>query len=226
MKKFTLMFAIVLVVLSLGTAAMADNISFNLLSPPGAPAGGPFVSVNVNRTSGTSATVTFTFNGTASSTQGMIDSGVFDLNVNASSFTASGGTCSSFTGSNTCSSPGSGQVDGMGTFNLTLDLGNAANPVGSLSVVVTNGSGTWANASSVLIANALKGGSLGNEAASHVKYGGCTFYVGGASDGNGGTTGGTTSPTTCGTTTPEPGSLGLLGAGLLGLGGLIRRKRS
>jgi hypothetical protein len=204
------------------TPASADStFSFNLIVPnsslagPGAPP--PFVAVVINlNTAGTTATITYTrYNPYL-----MLDGAAMALNVNGgfsvnstSGFVHAdecpGGT---FIG-NACVRTGSLNVDGFGKFNLTLssDGPSFANAVPTLSATLN---GNWTNASSVLIANDLEHNAY---AVAHVaKSAGCEGFAGNP---------GSVSiplvppgPQPCAAiVAPEPNSLLLLGAALLGL---------
>jgi len=167
--KFIAPLLIALVALGL-QQAKADTYSFDLSTGNPGISGftGPYVNVNVNLTSSTTATITFTSLTNSGNIYLMGDGSTNALNVNASSFTVGtvtgtnngGGTPGPFTVNNF-----SGQtVDGFGSFNLTIDsfdgFGHSSD---STTFTLTNTSGSWANAMAVLFANA--GGSL---AAAHI----------------------------------------------------------
>ena len=130
-------------------SASADIISYTLTTAndTSAVGSGPYATVQVNLTSGTTATITFT----ASSDYSLVDSNIADVNVNAASWTI--GTFSS-TPSTTISDTGSGNVSTFGVFNQTTKEQNASTLLSTVSFVLTDTGGTWANAASVLTANA------------------------------------------------------------------------
>jgi MYXO-CTERM domain-containing protein len=151
------------------SAAQADIVVFDLTAGNSAISGfaGPYAAVTVNRTSSTTATITF-----ASLTAGGISylmggQGAVGVNVNASSW-----TLGTITGSNSgtgftpgpWSSGGAGNEDGWGSFNQTVDsFDGYGHSSDTISFGLTDTSGTWASAANVLGPNAS-----GYEAASHI----------------------------------------------------------
>ncbi len=219
-------------VLMLGALrASADSTTFSLNDPNIAisPFVGPYVDVTVTTLSSSTATVMFTSDSATSGNSNctistpctylMGDGGSADLNVNASSFSASGISGTALSGLFTpgpFSNGGSGTADGFGMFNLKIiDFDGFTHAANSISFTLTNLSGTWANASSVLVANAL-----GFTAAAHifVESASCT-------DSDGNLQACATGFAANGAPIPEPGTLALFGTGLLGVAGLVRRLR-
>ena len=140
--------------------AKADTFSFNLSVGNPAVSGypGPYASVTINRTSSITATITFTSLTKSGNIYLMGDGASVAVNVNATSWTL--GTIS---GSNSgtgftpgpYSNGGSGNVDGFGVLNQTINsFDGFTHSSDSISFTLTNSSGTWATAASVLIANA------------------------------------------------------------------------
>jgi MYXO-CTERM domain-containing protein len=182
----------------------------------------PYATVTVNLTSSTTASLTF-----AAATAGnyqylFLDSSIVDANVNAASWTAgsfAGSTLNSnfspFTCANTGCNGGSATVDGFGVFNQTVNSFDGYNYAQStVSFILTDTSGTWANAASVLTPN-----SNGYLAAAHMavcdtSLGACSPSIAAIATGYA-----TTSAV------PEPTSFMLAAAGLGGLGFLRRRRR-
>jgi hypothetical protein len=160
--------------------ASADIITSSLTVSDGTLGPGPFGTVQINRTSSTMAMITYT---TASGfTFG--DGSAIDANVNAASFSVSGATanCTSCT-LTVVNPPGTSNVDGLGTFNLTTTVGNFS-PTSDFTVgsfTVTDLSGTWASASQVLAFNSGGGNCpLGCDAGAHARNetSGNTAFVG------------------------------------------------
>ena len=107
----------------------------------------PYVSVTVNRTNSTHATITFTSLTAAGNIYLMGDGSSVAVNGNATSW-----TLSDVTGSNSgtgftpgpYSNGGSGNVDGFGVFNQKINsfdgFGHSSSTIG---LALTNTSGTW-----------------------------------------------------------------------------------
>jgi protein with PEP-CTERM/exosortase system signal len=162
MNKIKYIAAALVAVAGLGLQqAKADSFSFNLtasnigFTPP-------FISVTVNRTSTTSATITFNSLTSGGFTYLMIDGGSAAVNVNASSWTI--GSFSSTTPATGGFVPqpagfpqdgGAGNEDGFGSFNQTVNsFDGTDHAMSQISFTLTNLSGTWATASAVLTGNA------------------------------------------------------------------------
>jgi hypothetical protein len=168
-------------VVGLASKASADSVSFDLTSANAAifpPYTGSYASVSITLTSSTTAAVKFDgYEGvTYDINQPNVDYLMSDgssvaLDVNASAFVAS-----NVAGSNSFTNGGfdayslkninygSQQVDGRGSFNLTIDAKDGFKMAATeITFNLTNSSGTWASASDVLVNN-----SLGNAAAAHI----------------------------------------------------------
>jgi len=149
--------------------AKADTFSFNLGVGNPAISGypGPYVSVTVNRTNSTHATITFTSLTAAGNIYLMGDGSSVAVNVNATSWTLTNVTgLNSGTGftPGPYSNGGSGNVDGFGVFNQTINsFDGFGHSSSTIRFTLTNTSGSWVNAAAVLAANS--GGSL---AAAHI----------------------------------------------------------
>jgi hypothetical protein len=149
-------------------AAQADVVNFSLDTGNAALSGfpTPFGSVSIDRTSTTTANVTFTSILNSGTQYAFGDGGSTDLNVNGSyNFTTPVYTALFPAGNPTFVANVPGQVDGFGTFNLSFNMfdgfGDAATAV---TFTLTNTSGTpWASAAGVLTPN-----TDGHEVAAHI----------------------------------------------------------
>jgi hypothetical protein len=215
-------------ILAATQGARADVVSFTLTTPNSALSGfpSPYTQVQVNRTSTTTATLTFTSLTNSGNIYLMGDGGSVAFNVNATSW-----TLGSVTGSNAgtgftpgpYSDGGAGNEDGFGSFNQTINsFDGFTHSSDTIVVDITDTGGTWTTASQVLTPNAGDNA----EAAAHIFVTASPAnaangaLVTGFAAGNGG--GGPPPPPPPPPAVPEPWSIGLLGVGLLGLG-LVRR---
>jgi VPDSG-CTERM motif len=160
-NKIKYLAAVLVTIVGLGLQqAKADSISFNLSAGNSAISGytGPYASVTVNRTSSTSATITFTSLTASGNAYLMGDGASVAVNVNATSW-----TLGTITGSNSgigflpglYSNGGSGNVDGFGVLNQTINsFDGFTHSSTMIRFTLTNTSGNWLTAGSVLVANA------------------------------------------------------------------------
>ena len=139
--------------------AKADTI-FDLTVGNSAISGfpGPYAQVDVSLTSSTTATITFTSLTNMGNIYLFGDGGSVDVNVNATSFSLSGisgGNSGTGFTPGPYSDGGSGNVDGFGVFNQTINsFDGFTHSSDTIMFTLTDLSGTWASSASVLTANA------------------------------------------------------------------------
>lgn len=201
------------------SAARADTINYQIAlgNPAVSSYTGPYADVLVDRTSTTTAQITFTSlsNGFQTFLLGAV--GAAGVNVNAGSWTI-GGYSVSNAGIGFSPGPlsdgGSGNEDGFGSFNQLVDSFDGYTHSASLiQFTLTNTSGTWASASSVLAPNAS-----GNPVAAHIFVADCATAS--ACDAGVGAL-----ATGYATVVPEPSTLSLVLFGASLLAAVRRRSR-
>jgi hypothetical protein len=204
--------------LAFSGAARADIVTLGVGNAgiSGYPA--PYGTVTINLVNSTTASVTFAGDITGGYQYLFGGASAVDLNVNATSFTATGFSFGQLPGFSAASlvSYGPGTADGFGNFNLTVDLfdgfKHAANQV---SFTLTDTSGTWASAADVLEAN-----SKGFDAAAHIfvcQAGSCTVRNGALDTGFAANGVGAI---------PEPSTWAMLIIGFAGVGFMAYRRKN
>ena len=128
---------------------------------------GPYGTVTITLLTSTTATVTFTSNTVAGNIYLFGGAQAVDLNVNATTFTV-GAVTGTNAGTGFTPGPltagGSQNVDGLGTFNLSIDsFDGFTHSADTVSFTLTDTSGTWASAANVITNN-----SSGFDAAAHI----------------------------------------------------------
>jgi hypothetical protein len=195
-----------------GAASATITFTLNEGNPDISGFPGPYGTVDVTRTSSTTANIVFT---SATPQFYFLGAQAADVNVNATSWTLSAltengaGTISAEAANNP------GNVDGHGFFNQKTDLTDGFTDRSTLiSFTLTNtGATTWADDASVLAAN-----GSGNFVAAHIGVcttTPCTAFAstGFATDGPPGVI-------------PEPGTWAMMILGFGGMGAMLRRRRA
>jgi len=201
-------------------SASADSVLYTLVDSNTPGYTGPYATVNVDRTSTTTATFTFTSLTNGGYTYLFIDGQMLDANLNATTFivaynsrlNAQGNAAST----GIFSTQGTGNADGFGDFNLRITAGNSSLANASTRVVftVTKTAGpAWNSVADVLAPN-----DLGNILAAHVGpwdgvssgVTGDTMYVDHATI----------------TAVPEPSTMAIAGLGALGFAAYGLRRRT
>ena len=162
MSHWKIAFAITAVLLLASSSVYADQVTFNLTQPNAGGLDcctGPYASVTVDRTSATSATVTFDSLTNGGYIYLLAGAQSADLNINATSFIVDSITATnSLTNFKPWSLAGYGAqnaVDGFGSFNLSIDSFDGFTHSATEMVInlTNNDAGGWASAGDVLLAN-------------------------------------------------------------------------
>jgi hypothetical protein len=198
--------------------ASADTMDFNLGALNVQGFTGPYVSVDVNRTDLTHATITFDSLTNGGDIYLLTDGSSADVNVSGA-FTLTNITGTQLAGFSAptysvANPPGTSQVDGWGRFNGVVDSSDSFSSSSNMITFLLTATGlnTWATAASVLTAN-----NDGLLAAAHVAI--CAVPC---SQGNGAVS--TQFASNAPASVPIPAAAWLFGSGLIGLIGIARRK--
>jgi hypothetical protein len=221
-RKFLILLAVAAMACWFPGQAMANSVAdfTSFIGTPNtalSPYTGPYVKVEIDLTSATTADVKFTSLTNSGNIYLMGDGSAAALNVNATTFTVgslagsnsgTGFTPGSFT---VAKPPGTSNVDELGLFNCVIDDSNGfTHAADQLTFTLTRtDAGSWGNAAEVLFFN-----TAGYDAAAHVFV---TSYPANADN--------AALVTGFAGEVPLPGAVWLLGSGLLSLGGWRRFKK-
>lgn len=164
--KFGISAGLSLLVIS---AAQADMISYNLDNGNSQVSGysEPYGTVSVDLTDPTHATITFSSDVAGGNIYLFGAASAVDVNVNATSWTIgpiTGSNAGTGFSASTLTDGGSGNVDGRGNFNQTINSsGSFTTSSDTVTFTLTDTSGTWASASNVLTPN-----NNGNYVGAHI----------------------------------------------------------
>ena len=202
--------------------ALLDTTSYTIdTGNPGlACCTGPYATVQIDLTTSTTATITFTSLTNGGYIYLLGDGGTADLNVNGAytlGTVTESNSISGFAPSFKDNTPG--QVDGFGSFTLSLNNnGGFQETATTVQFDLTLNSGTWTSAADVLTPN-----SQGAIAAVHsfaCAQPGCSTTSGALTTGFAATSGGPVPPVNV----PEPSALILFGSGLVALSILAKHR--
>jgi hypothetical protein len=224
MRKASFLVLALLAALVFTNTAFADQLTFTLglgnaggLAPTNSAANGGYGTITLTLLDSTHIGFDVQgFNGVPTGSPNLTDYQISDFGFNTASGFVGSISCIGVSANWTSNCNASGNLDGMGSYAFIVAGPNGSNAPGDhLQFTVTVAGGTFTTVANLV--GSTSGGNCPN----------CAFaaevfpFQDGQALGTTGFAGAEPTPTS---TVPEPGSLALLGSGLMGMGGIVRRR--